>query len=306
MAYSVPIEEVPPTRADMEPRHRHISPTTFIVFATLFIFSTFALGSRQNANTDWDLLIFTQNWPLSVCVSWEEKGGAPNHTCLLPNSSIWTIHGVWPTKLGTIGPGFCNTDHPFDPQAIYGILPQLEARWTPVEVHKKKNTFWKHEWEKHGSCASSLPELSTEVKYFSKGLSWSDEYEMSAILKKAGIVPGQAYEPHLVFNSVKKVLGKNPHIACFDDKKRGVSFLMEIRICFDKSLKLVDCDGTMVRRWTSHYGRRTPPTANFTGCLSDKVLYPDALPPPFKVLLPKEHFLISAYKTLKLIDWMTA
>lgn len=43
---------------------------------------------------DFDIFIFTQSWPVSVCLKWKEKSEA--NQCSLPSpKEIWTIHGIW-------------------------------------------------------------------------------------------------------------------------------------------------------------------------------------------------------------------
>jgi len=42
----------------------------------------------------WDIIIFTQTWPNTLCYSW--KISNPAHTCNLPSDkNIWTVHGIW-------------------------------------------------------------------------------------------------------------------------------------------------------------------------------------------------------------------
>jgi len=42
----------------------------------------------------WDILIFTQTWPNTLCYSWKSHNA--EHTCNLPSDkNIWTIHGIW-------------------------------------------------------------------------------------------------------------------------------------------------------------------------------------------------------------------
>jgi ribonuclease I len=66
------------------------------------------LAERQLAmrnlqkDTNFDILIFTQHWPATVCSQWMESNKA--HECVLPKvRNSWTVHGIWPTKYHTIG-----------------------------------------------------------------------------------------------------------------------------------------------------------------------------------------------------------
>ncbi|KAK9507350.1 hypothetical protein O3M35_007226 [Rhynocoris fuscipes] len=297
------------------PQRRYISPTTVIIAGALFVFSSCGLTNsfyrltRHKQSNEWDVLLFTQNWPVSVCLAWESK--SKTNTCNLSNNvTSWTIHGIWPTKLGTLGPHFCNTSRPFNPEAIYGILPRLETQWSLIQRHKKHNMFWKHEWEKHGTCAAQIPQLSTEFSYFLQGLNWNDQYNVTAMLEASGIIPGNSYNVSDVWTAVKKSVGTNPHLACFNDPETKSSYLLEVRICFNKSLELVDCDGTKFEnKW---YFRRSQSLgdANYTDCSLDTLVeYPAFVPitpTPNTLVRPKQHFIFDLLKIIQLLAWATS
>ena len=42
----------------------------------------------------------------------------------------------------------------------------------------------KHEWDKHGTCAASLPALNSEHKYFAKGLEFNRKWNLTKYVKK--------------------------------------------------------------------------------------------------------------------------
>lgn len=93
--------------------------------------SYYAYATNVKLNHDFDLLIFTQEWPATVCKEWKKHD--PSHKCVMPtNTDSWTIHGIWPTKLGTIGPAFCNRTWMFDPEKIKPIEQQLSQVWVNV------------------------------------------------------------------------------------------------------------------------------------------------------------------------------
>lgn len=66
-----------------------------------------------------------------------------------------------PTKLGTLGPTFCNSSYHFNASQLEPIMSNLTEGWVDVEVQAPTNSFWKHEWLKHGTCSASLPALDT-------------------------------------------------------------------------------------------------------------------------------------------------
>lgn len=42
----------------------------------------------------WDILIFTQTWPNTLCYTWKNQNA--NHTCNFPpQKNLWTVHGIW-------------------------------------------------------------------------------------------------------------------------------------------------------------------------------------------------------------------
>lgn len=90
--------------------------------------------------------------------------------------------------------------------------------------------FWKHEWEKHGTCSN----LSIN-EYFSTAVSLFQTLNVKGSLVNAGIGAGSE-------SSVEKVLaalGEYAVILCV--KGNGVSNLKTVRFCYTKDLKLMKC-----------------------------------------------------------------
>lgn len=86
---------------------------------------------------EFDVLIFTQRWPITSCLEWMEE--KKNNVCLLPSQKgIWTIHGIWPTRFGSIGPAFCNKSAIFDVDTLKPFMEQLQQFWLNIEKGKPK------------------------------------------------------------------------------------------------------------------------------------------------------------------------
>ncbi|XP_023955133.2 ribonuclease Oy [Bicyclus anynana] len=193
---------------------------------------------------DFDLLIFTQQWPATACKEWKKKDHS--HSCSMPPKvDSWSIHGIWPTKLGEMGPSFCNRTWLFDPEQIRPIEDQLESVWVNIFAGTSLYSLWSHEWTKHGTCAAVLDKFNSEFKYFSMGLEWLQQYSMSNILQSNNIVPSntQQYAIEDINKAVKEKLGVDPVIEC--KKEDGENYISEIRICFTKDLKITNCDGVL-------------------------------------------------------------
>lgn len=157
------------------------------------------------------------------------------------------MHGLWPTKTGKEGPAFCPSAIHFDPDALDPIIDELNMYWVNVEANTKPNSFWKHEWDKHGTCAVTLPELDSIQNYFQQGLDWNKEYNLANILAQGKIVPGtDGYTIDQIYNAVKSYTKKDLTIQCVVDRKTKESMISEIRICFNKSLEVIDCEGSNV------------------------------------------------------------
>lgn len=79
-----------------------------------------------------DVLVFTQRWPITGCLEWMEK--KDENVCLMPSQhDIWIIHGVWPTQYGKIAPLFCNRSAPFDINALKPFEKELDQFWINIQ-----------------------------------------------------------------------------------------------------------------------------------------------------------------------------
>lgn len=197
-----------------------------------------------------DFLMFTQIWPITSCLTWEDRGY--EHSCTIDDSAKqWTIHGIWPTSNHQIGPLYCNRTDKFDPEKISNLLPELRSKWTDVRAGGgDEYNFWRHEWEKHGTCAEQLPSMANEYLYFKKALDLHSQYNVTALLSDR-IVPGSILAPMDVvaeltsaLQSLDKVAGAHPAINCAHDKKFKDPLFYEIIICFDKEFNRIGCENT--------------------------------------------------------------
>uniref|UniRef100_A0AAG5CWA4 Uncharacterized protein n=1 Tax=Anopheles atroparvus TaxID=41427 RepID=A0AAG5CWA4_ANOAO len=237
-----------------------------------------SIAIRGDDVPQFDLLIYTQRWALTACYEWRETG--KTHICDLPDpTTSWTIHGIWPTKLNTIGPAFCNKSAVFDVSQLSAIEQQLEQHWVNVEKNKPLDSLWEHEWLKHGTCAAEVIEqLNTEPKYFGQGLAWLEQYSVgAAFAASSAIKPGFNYSLTAMNKALHDFYGKDLAIECYHDSKTHLQFLNEVRICFDKQLQLTDCDGIVgLQRITLPSSRVATVISN---CNAAKpIFYPATLP----------------------------
>nr|CAH7750393.1 unnamed protein product [Callosobruchus chinensis] len=256
---------------------------------------------------DWDYLVFSQRWPITSCLLWEEK--KEGNTCNMPAAeTTWNVHGIWPTKIGKEGPFCCPSAIHFDPTQLQPLLSDLNNNWTNIEEGTKEYSFWRHEWDKHGTCASTSPFLNSILNYFQKGLEWNKQYKLSDILSQNKIIAGSAgYTPSQIFDAVKSVVKVNPMVQCEVHHKTKESMISEIRICFNKSLEPIDCDpsnpvgGNIITNCDS-----SKPVMYFSELPTNDMSYEvDYIDDGFRQHFEEQMYYLQVYKFLKFLIWFT-
>lgn len=67
--------------------------------------------------------------------------------------SNFTIHGLWSQYNKTSYPTYCNgNENTFNETEIYNLENVLNEVWISTYNPCKSLDFWKHEWNKHGTC----------------------------------------------------------------------------------------------------------------------------------------------------------
>lgn len=196
---------------------------------------------RRHADNHFDLLIFTQHWPYTTCLDWEEKR---HGSCSKIGRPAWSVHGLWPTQFHRIAPSFCNASWPFDVKVLEDIRGDMDTYWPDIELRDVPNSLWDHEWSKHGTCAvGQVDGVSSEEQYFHTGCRLARENPVSDWLTEAGISPSDNHRQPLkaVWQAVLAGAGTRPHIDC--EKIDGQVYIKEVKVCYNKNLARVDCDG---------------------------------------------------------------
>lgn len=126
---------------------------------------------------------------------------------------------------------------------------------------------------------------------------------MSAILQDGGVLPDKNYSLARLHQGVTGTIGRNPSIHCIHDPIHDEVFLSEIRICFNKSLELTDCDGVMSDDMVAidyMFGKI------ITNCpLGKPILYPSVVPKS-RLNRPNWKFpFVNFYKLVQLLQWLT-
>ncbi|XP_037673584.1 ribonuclease T2 [Choloepus didactylus] len=183
----------------------------------------------KSGNHEWKKLIMVHHWPATVCKEIEND-------CTQP-PDYWTIHGLWPDKAED-----CNGSWHFNLDEIKDLLPDMKKYWPDV-IHPNRSHFWKHEWEKHGTCAAELDTLNSEEKYFGTSLDLFKKLTLSGVLQKLGIKPSLNY---YLISDIKDALtgiyGVVPKIQCLPPKQdEEVQTIAQIELCLTRELQLRNC-----------------------------------------------------------------
>ena len=98
---------------------------------------------------------------------------------LIYENYTWTIHGLWPQYADGSYPSYCKKVV-FDLKDLQPIIDKLNIEWCSDKGSAEH--FWKHEWEKHGSCMYNTS--MTEFQYFNKALELFELMKNKDIIEK--------------------------------------------------------------------------------------------------------------------------
>jgi len=143
----------------------------------LFLCNIFIKVKCQQAEPPPQIYVYAYSWTPGFCHGQKY----PGCTNPLPYwTSNFTIHGLWPQYATSGYPASCTTE-PFDttiPQQI-GETKMIQY-WPDVQYDENSpsyDSFWQHEWTKHGTC-SGLSQLD----YFSQALDLTSRIPTPSIL----------------------------------------------------------------------------------------------------------------------------
>ncbi|KAJ9563786.1 hypothetical protein OSB04_008946 [Centaurea solstitialis] len=179
---------------------------------------------------DFDFFYFVQQWPASSC---DSRGG-----CCYPKTGKpkedFGIHGLWPNYNNGTYPSKCDPTNSFDYSKVSDLESVLQKEWPTLACPSGDGLkFWRHEWEKHGTCAESVFD---EHGYFEAGLSLKKKANLLGALEHAGITPddGKFHKMEEIRDAITKGVGYAPYIECNVDSS-GNYQLYQVFQCVDAS-----------------------------------------------------------------------
>jgi len=215
-------------------------PLLLLMVCGVLVFSLSPSEKNSFANNEWDYILYTTRWPGAVAT-----GPIPS------NVTEFTIHGLWPNRNDTTWPQYC-TDQRFNLKDILSLVPELVEIWYDFEHPYDPSDFWSHEYDKHGTCASSDALLSTQYQFFDAAIQLHQNvFPLVKVLASAGIVPSSSKQYSLTSfqNAIQRGVGAFPLMTCSQDYD-GNTQVHRIQFCVSKSLELYNCDQAITTKIT--------------------------------------------------------
>ncbi|KAL9579278.1 MAG: hypothetical protein Q9212_005201 [Teloschistes hypoglaucus] len=159
-------------------------------------------------------------------------------------SDHWTVHGLWPDHCDGSFDQYC------DPNRQYTNISSIIAAAGRTDLLDYMNTYWKdyqgndesfweHEWGKHGTCISTLkPSCYTGyapqeevVDYFQKTVDLFKTLDSYAFLSAAGIVPStiKTYTSTEILAALAKPRGVQVSIQCKNGALDEIWYFFDVR-----------------------------------------------------------------------------
>ncbi|GMI99894.1 RIBONUCLEASE 1, ribonuclease 1 [Hibiscus trionum] len=186
---------------------------------------------------DFDFFYFVQQWPGSYCDS-------DKNSCCYPTTgkpaADFGIHGLWPNYNNSSYPQNCDPTNPFDESEISDLISNMSMNWPTLACPSSSGeTFWSHEWDKHGTCSESVFD---QHGYFETALGLKQQTNLLQALETAGIKPGEGtHSLENIKDAIKKATGHTPWIECNQDSS-GNSQLYQVYLCLDNAgSSLIEC-----------------------------------------------------------------
>ncbi|RWS21020.1 ribonuclease Oy-like protein [Leptotrombidium deliense] len=177
-------------------------------------------------------VVLAVEWAPGVCVKNKECGNFKPQ---------WSIHGLWPQN----GERCC--EESYNRNLVRAYYRELEGIWPTLKTGFANERFWAHEWTKHGTCAYAVDSLTGQARYFSNGMRLFRNLQMPSILSASKINPTNKaataeYKILAIKSAIRNKIKVNVQLICREVPTISkIPILQEIRVCYDKGLKYIDC-----------------------------------------------------------------
>jgi ribonuclease T2 len=128
--------------------------TTLALLPALAMAALKEHNMQRNSTTTGDLYVFAYSWQPEFC-----HGKTGYYGCEHPEqlwNEVFTVHGLWPQYQAGGYPSYCTSEAFDENVAVQVGWETMTTYWPDVqykETDSNYDTFWTHEWDKHGTCS---------------------------------------------------------------------------------------------------------------------------------------------------------
>ncbi|CAK8574818.1 unnamed protein product [Lathyrus sativus] len=182
----------------------------------------------------YEFLKNVEQWPPATCLRTK-----PNTKCIR-HPKNFTLHGLWPSNSSSSSDPETCTRTPFKSTLIHTLFPRVNVSWPDI-TKGKEESFWAHEWSKHGTCSEVKFNM---LEYFTRALDIKDKVYILKALNDANIKPDSIKQHPIleIKKAIAKVTGKDPELRCFQLDNKPEVYLHEIGLCLDfDGINFINC-----------------------------------------------------------------
>ncbi|MCJ1423103.1 ribonuclease T2-like [Sticta canariensis] len=199
----------------------------------------------------------------------------------------WTIHGLWPDHCDGTYDANCDASREYtnissiiSAAGQRDLLNYMNMYWKDYQGNDE--SFWEHEWGKHGTCISTLrPSCYTNyvpqeevVDFFQKTVDLFKTLNSYQFLSAAGIVPSSTntYTAAAINAALKAPRGVSVAIQCDSSALNEIWYFFNVRgsvqtgtfVATDPDGSKSDCPATGIK-YLPKTGGSTPPPSSPSG-----------------------------------------
>ncbi|KAI4182293.1 MAG: hypothetical protein L6R41_006076 [Letrouitia leprolyta] len=159
-------------------------------------------------------------------------------------SDSWTVHGLWPDRCDGTYDQYCDSARQYtnissiiSAAGQTDLLNYMNTYWKDYQGNDE--SFWEHEWDKHGTCISTLePSCYTDYKpqeevvaYFQKTVDLFKTLNSYSFLSAAGILPSttKTYTAAEINAALAKPRGVQVAIQCNSGELDEIWYFYNVR-----------------------------------------------------------------------------
>ncbi|KAF9454203.1 ribonuclease T2 [Macrolepiota fuliginosa MF-IS2] len=158
-------------------------------------------------------------------------------------SNSWTIHGLWPDHCDGTYDSSCDSSRAYtnmsailNANGASSTLSTIQKYW--VDINGDDETFWEHEWAKHGTCMSTFKKTcissstpgADATAYIQTVVKLFQSLPTYTWLSNAGITPDTSttYSLSTLTSAIKASWGHLPALDCSSGRLNGASYYFNL------------------------------------------------------------------------------